>query len=70
MFTLRVPYEGAKSLDRTEASDSLLAEAIRQNDDLRVLKEDMEDVSERASSKVMIDSTSSSPGMPFGVPER
>ena len=36
-------------MDRTESIDSLLAEAIRQNDDLILLKEDIELISERAS---------------------
>ncbi len=36
-------------MDLTETSDSLLAEATRQNDYLRVLKEDIDLVSERAS---------------------
>ena len=46
---LRVPNEGAKSMDWTESSDSLLADAIRQNNDFRVLKEDIELVSDQAS---------------------
>ncbi len=72
IFMLRVPKEGAKSIDRTESSDSLLAEAIRLNDDLRVLKEDIELVSERESwysSKVVIGSPFSSPGMSSEVPD-
>ena len=36
-------------MDRTETRDSLLAEAIRDSDDLIVPQEDMEDVSERTS---------------------
>ncbi len=46
---LRVPNEGAKSMDQMESSDSLLADAIWQNDDFRVLKEDIELVLEWAS---------------------
>ncbi len=56
-------------MDRKESNDSLLAEAIRQNDDLKVLEENIELVSEHCSSKVVIDPTSSSPGMPTKVPD-
>ena len=46
----RVPNEGAKSMDRTESSNSLLAEVIQENDDSKVLVENIELVSERAST--------------------
>ncbi len=65
---LRVPNESAKTIDRKESSDALVAEVIRENDDLKVLVENIELVSELASwSKALIDSTSSSPGMSYKV---
>ena len=48
IFRLRVPNEGVKSMDRMEVIYFLLAEVIQENDDLIDLKEDMEDISERA----------------------